>query len=199
MFNTKFYKNRWRPLNFRRIWFFYFFFIVTSNYKNSMYPRSFLCGEAKIKKRTRSKKELCEIGEEAIWESRFTSFFTWNHDIAPFLLGTSNKCVKLQKKKNSRKTPLMSKEIERSLHPLIIYFILLFLKLISLPWKLVIGIGHRKLLSEITRFFCSNSVTSKNIWRSVSELKIQFLFNFFKTLSHPYNIFVLVIGIRHSK
>ena len=40
-----------------------------------MYPRSFLCEEAKIKQRTPLKKELCEIGEEAIWESRFTSFF----------------------------------------------------------------------------------------------------------------------------
>ena len=39
-----------------------------------MYPR-FLCEEAKIKQRTPLKKELCEIGEEAIWESRFTSFF----------------------------------------------------------------------------------------------------------------------------
>ena len=39
-----------------------------------MYRRSFLCGEAKIKQRTPLKKELCEIGEEAIWESRFTSF-----------------------------------------------------------------------------------------------------------------------------
>ena len=40
-----------------------------------MYPRSFLCEEAKIKRRTPLRKELCEIGEEAIWESRFTSFF----------------------------------------------------------------------------------------------------------------------------
>ena len=40
-----------------------------------MYPRSFLCEKAKIKQRTPLKKELCEIGEEAIWESRFTSFF----------------------------------------------------------------------------------------------------------------------------
>ena len=40
-----------------------------------MYPRSFLCEEAKIKQRTPLKKELCEIGEKAIWESRFTSFF----------------------------------------------------------------------------------------------------------------------------
>ena len=39
-----------------------------------MYPRSFLCEEAEIKQRTPLKKELCEIGEEAIWESRFTSF-----------------------------------------------------------------------------------------------------------------------------
>ena len=39
-----------------------------------MYPRSFLCKEAKIKQCTPLKKELCEIGEEAIWESRFTSF-----------------------------------------------------------------------------------------------------------------------------
>ena len=75
MFDTKFYKNRCRPLNFRRIWFLYIFFIVTSNYKNSMYPRSFLCEEAKIKQRTPLKKELCKIGKEAIWGSRFTSFF----------------------------------------------------------------------------------------------------------------------------
>ena len=54
---------------------FLIFFIVTSNYKHSMYPRSFLCKEAKIKQGTSLKKELCEIGEEAIWESRFTSFF----------------------------------------------------------------------------------------------------------------------------
>ena len=40
-----------------------------------MYTRSFLCEEAKIKQRTPLKKEFCEIGEEAIWESRFTSFF----------------------------------------------------------------------------------------------------------------------------
>ena len=40
-----------------------------------MYPRSFLCEEAEIKRGTPLKKELCEIDEEAIWESRFTSFF----------------------------------------------------------------------------------------------------------------------------
>ena len=39
-----------------------------------MYPRSFLCEEAKIKHRTPLKEELCEIAEEAMWESRFTSF-----------------------------------------------------------------------------------------------------------------------------
>ena len=41
-----------------------------------MYLRSFLCEEAKIEQRTPSKKELCEISEGAIWESRFTSFFS---------------------------------------------------------------------------------------------------------------------------
>ena len=40
-----------------------------------MSPRSFLCEEAKINQNTSLKKELCEIGEEAIWESRFTCFF----------------------------------------------------------------------------------------------------------------------------
>ena len=40
-----------------------------------MYPRSFLGEEAIIKQRTPLKKELCEIGEETIWESQFTSFF----------------------------------------------------------------------------------------------------------------------------
>ena len=42
-----------------------------------MYSRSFLCEEAKIKQRIPLKKELCEIGQETIWESRFTSFFAW--------------------------------------------------------------------------------------------------------------------------
>ena len=45
-----------------------------------MYPRSFLCDEAKIKQRTPLKKQLCEIGEEAIWESRFT-FFLFVQDL----------------------------------------------------------------------------------------------------------------------
>ena len=46
-----------------------------------MYPRSFFCEETKIKQRTStsSKKQLCEIGEEAIWESRFTSFLLGNY------------------------------------------------------------------------------------------------------------------------
>ena len=43
-----------------------------------MYPRSFLYEEAKIKQCTLLKKELCEIGEEVIWESRLTSFFLWS-------------------------------------------------------------------------------------------------------------------------
>ena len=44
-----------------------------------MYPRSFLCGEAKIKQHTSSKKELYGIGEEPIWESRFTRFIFLLH------------------------------------------------------------------------------------------------------------------------
>ena len=60
-FDTKFCENRLRPSNFRRIWIFYFF-IMISHFKNSMYLRS------------SSKKESCEIGEEAIWEYRFTCF-----------------------------------------------------------------------------------------------------------------------------
>ena len=40
-----------------------------------MYPRSFLCEETKIKKRTSLKKELCEIGEEAIWDPDSHPFF----------------------------------------------------------------------------------------------------------------------------
>ena len=42
-----------------------------------MYLRSFLCEEAKINQRTFLKNQLCEIGEEAIWEFRFTSFFNF--------------------------------------------------------------------------------------------------------------------------
>ena len=36
---------------------------MESNYKNSVYPRGFLCEEAKIKQRTSLKKQLCVIGE----------------------------------------------------------------------------------------------------------------------------------------
>ena len=50
-------------------------FIVISNFKNTMCPRSFLCEGAKFKQRTSLKKELCENGKETIWESRFTSFY----------------------------------------------------------------------------------------------------------------------------
>ena len=39
-----------------------------------MCPQSFLCEEAKVKQRSSSKNELCKIGEETIWESRFTCF-----------------------------------------------------------------------------------------------------------------------------
>ena len=49
---------------------------MTSNFKNSMYPQSFLCEEAKIKQHNSLKKKLCEVGEGAIWESRFTCFLT---------------------------------------------------------------------------------------------------------------------------
>ena len=75
MFDTKFCENRSRPLILDK---FDFFFIVTSNLKNSMNPRSFLFEEAKIRQRTSSKRELREIGEvrkSVIWESRFTCFF----------------------------------------------------------------------------------------------------------------------------
>ena len=80
MFHTKFGENRSRPSFFRRIWI-KFFLMVISNFKISMYPWSFLCEEAKTKQHTSSKKELCEIGEEAIWESRFTCFLMiWHCD-----------------------------------------------------------------------------------------------------------------------
>ena len=44
---------------------------MTSSLKNSIFP----CEEAKIKQRTFLKKQLREIGDGAIWESRFTFFF----------------------------------------------------------------------------------------------------------------------------
>ena len=51
-----------------------------------MYPRSFLREEAKIKQRTPLKEELCEIGEEAIWESRFRFFFILLYGVFGLLL-----------------------------------------------------------------------------------------------------------------
>ena len=38
-----------------------------SQFKKFDVSRRFLCEEAKIKQYTSSKKELCEIGEEAVW------------------------------------------------------------------------------------------------------------------------------------
>ena len=63
-----------RSLFLRLIWIF---FIVISNFKISMYPWSLLCEETKIKQYTHSKKKLRKIGEETIWESRFTYFFLY--------------------------------------------------------------------------------------------------------------------------
>ena len=68
---------------------------MTSNYKNSMYPRNFLCEEAKIKQRTSLKKELCEFSEDGIWESRFTSFFNRGAAIVTFKFSTILKCIPL--------------------------------------------------------------------------------------------------------
>ena len=76
MFHTGFGEDRSRSLNFRIILIFNFF-IVTSNFSNLMHPRSFLWKEEITKQHAPSKKELCEIGEEAISESRFTCFFTF--------------------------------------------------------------------------------------------------------------------------
>ena len=54
-----------------------------------MYPRSFLCEEAKIKQRTPLNKELCEIGEEAIWESRFTYCFLMQKSVKKMIKNDS--------------------------------------------------------------------------------------------------------------
>ena len=70
--------------------------IVTSNFKNSMYPRSFVCAKFRlfVKQGTFSKKQLCKIGKETIWKSRFTSFFNfcciakyWNSGWCKLLIG----------------------------------------------------------------------------------------------------------------
>ena len=76
MFHKKFADNRLRPLNFRRMWFNF----VLSWHRVSKIrciPDTCLCEGAKIKQRTRSIKQLCEIGEEAISEPRFTCFFNF--------------------------------------------------------------------------------------------------------------------------
>ena len=54
-----------------------------------MYLRSFHFEKTKIGQRTFSKKELCEIGEKAIWESRFTSIFL-NFEIGSFVENLKN-------------------------------------------------------------------------------------------------------------
>ena len=48
---------------------------MTLNFKNSIYPQVSLYEGLKINQNSSWKKELREIGEEAIWESRFTCFF----------------------------------------------------------------------------------------------------------------------------
>ena len=54
---------------------FFNFFTVTSNFqKFNVSTKLPVCGSQNQVTFTSSKKELCEIGEEAIWESRFTSF-----------------------------------------------------------------------------------------------------------------------------
>ena len=64
----------------RDLWIFneyelFNFFIVTLNFTNLLYPRSFFCEKFKIKQYISSKKVLCEIGKEVIWESRSPCFF----------------------------------------------------------------------------------------------------------------------------
>ena len=75
-----------------------------------MYPQSFLCEEAKIKQRTPLKKELCEIGEKAIWESRFTSFCYTNWEFAYELFAnlTSQPSQKLKLKLKTQKSKIQS-------------------------------------------------------------------------------------------
>ena len=63
--------------------FFFNFFIVTSNFTNLMYARSFLYDGAKIKQHPRiqiqsnriQNPRRKEFSAEAIWECRFTCFF----------------------------------------------------------------------------------------------------------------------------
>ena len=68
MFDTKFCENRSRPLNFRWIWIF-----VNRDikfFKSDVSTKLPLWGSENQERS--SKKELCEICEETIWESRFT-------------------------------------------------------------------------------------------------------------------------------
>ena len=56
-----------------------------------MYPRSFLCEEAKIEQHISLKKELWEIDEEATWEYRFRCFMIFRrrvvfHQIQDFMI-----------------------------------------------------------------------------------------------------------------
>ena len=48
-----------------------------------MYPQSFLCEDAEIQQHTSLQKKLCETGEEAVWESRFKSFFCFINSVVP--------------------------------------------------------------------------------------------------------------------
>ena len=75
IFDIKFYKNRWRPLNFRLIWFFNFFLSGHQIIKIRCIHEDF---SVRKPKSSNLKKELREIGEEAIWHSRFTSFLYKN-------------------------------------------------------------------------------------------------------------------------
>ena len=88
-------------------------------------------------------------------------------------------------KKNHHKTP-MSKNIQRSLPQFNIYFQLLFLKLVSLPGNLVIGIGHSKLLCEITK--------NLFLWRPHDVKKYLEVATMMKI---PWNILQFGTGLKH--
>ena len=70
MFDTEFRDNRSSPLNFRRILIFSLFRALKIRYTHE----ASTVMKPKIKQQTSSKKELSEISEEIIWESRFTCF-----------------------------------------------------------------------------------------------------------------------------
>ena len=51
------------------MWSKYIFPKLSDTFLQTLYPLNFLCVEAKIKKHTASsERELCEIGEEALWK-----------------------------------------------------------------------------------------------------------------------------------